>query len=325
MEIIILGFAILIIKYFTDIKFRTRVKSFAAEIFGSDPNIINWDNPNKTTSSFTIPKPNMSIFKKILYWFIGLVVLIIIISTWLPWFTVSPGEVWLIVRLGKLQESVYSEWLNFKVPLIDKVIYINTQTQKDTTEAASASKDLQNISTTIAVNYSLNKASVKNIYRNLGDARLLGDKIISPATQESVKAATAKYTAEELITKRALVSQDMKTALVEKLGKYGIDVSDVNIVNFQFSEDFDQAIEKKVKAEQEALAEKNKLEAVKFQAQQSIEKARAEAESIRIQAQAIKEQGGEQYVNLKWIERWDGKLPATSLGTSNGLIYNLNK
>lgn len=80
-----------------------------------------------------------------------------------------------------------------------------------------------------------------------------------------------------------------------------------------------------MKAEQEALAEKNKLESVKFQAQQSIERAKAEAESIRIQAEAIKSQGGAEYVNLKWIEKRDGKLPSTSLGNSNGLIYNLNK
>lgn len=97
----------------------------------------------------------------------------------------------------------------------------------------------------------------------------------------------------------------------------------MNIVNFQFSAEFDAAIEKKVKAEQEALAEKNKLESVKFQAQQKIEQAKAEAEAIRIQAEAIQNQGGEAYVNLKWIEKRDGKLPQTSLGEGNGVLLNL--
>jgi regulator of protease activity HflC (stomatin/prohibitin superfamily) len=208
----------------------------------------------------------------------------------LPWYTVSPGEIALITRFGKLQDSYATEGLNFKIPIIDQVVRINIQTQKVEATANAASKDLQNISATIAVNGSVQAASAKELYRNLGDASLVADKIINPSIQESVKAATAKYTAEELITKRTAVSQDIRMLLVEKLERRGIQVSDVNIVNFQFSADFDAAIEKKVKAEQEALAEKNKLESVKFQAQQSIERSKAEAESIRIQAEAIKSQ-----------------------------------
>ena len=267
----------------------------------------------------------LSVFKKVLFWGIGIVFLIIILSQWLPWYTVSPGEIALITRLGKLQDSVNTEWLNFKIPLIDKVIRINIQTQKVEATANAASKDLQNISATIAVNGAVLPSFAKELYRNLGDATLVADKIINPSIQESVKAATAKYTAEELITKRTAVSQEIRALLVEKLEKRWSQVSDVNIVNFQFSADLDAAIEKKVKAEQEALAEKNKLESVKFQAQQKIEQAKAEAESIRIQAEAIKSQWWAEYVNLKRIEKRDGKLPQTSLGSSNGLILNLKQ
>ncbi|HNG96963.1 MAG TPA: prohibitin family protein, partial [Candidatus Absconditabacterales bacterium] len=177
------------------------------------------------------------------------------LSTGLPWFTVSPGEVGLIVRLGRLQDSVYTEGLNFKRPLIDKIVKINIQTQKVQATADSASKDLQNISTTIAVNGNIKPTSAMDIYRNVGNAELVGDKIIAPAIQESVKAATAKYTAEELITKRTLVSQDIKGSLVEKLSKYGINVTDVNIVNFQFSQGFDQAIEAKENVKVEAATQ----------------------------------------------------------------------
>lgn len=123
----------------------------------------------------------------------------------------------LLVRLGKLQEPTYTEGLHFKIPLIDKVVKVNIQTQKVESSAYAASKDLQNISATIAVNGNLSPASAKDIYRNLGDATLVADKIINPSIQESVKAATAKYTAEELITKRSLVSQEIKSLLVEKL------------------------------------------------------------------------------------------------------------
>ena len=97
--------------------------------------------------------------------------LIVILSTGLPWFTVSPGEIGLIVRLGKLQEALYTEWLNFKIPLIDKVVRINIQTQKVQATAESASKDLQNISATIAVNGNIKSSSAIDIYRNIGKKR----------------------------------------------------------------------------------------------------------------------------------------------------------
>ena len=144
----------------------------------------------------------------------------------------------------------------------------------------------------------------------------LEDTLLAPAIQESVKAATAKYTAEELITKRELVRTDIENALKDKIVKYGVNIVQVNIVNFEFSKSFDMSIEAKVKAEQDALAQKNKLEQVKYEAQQKIESAKAEAETIRIQAEAIQKQGGAEYIQLKWIEKWSGQLPTTSLGTS---------
>jgi regulator of protease activity HflC (stomatin/prohibitin superfamily) len=220
---------------------------------------------------------------------------------------------------------VYTEWLNFKIPFMDTVVIMDVKTQKIQDTANSASKDLQNVETTIAVNGAIDPMKATYIYRTVGNLEEIASRIVTPAIQESVKSVTAKYTAEELITKRQAVSTEIKQWLIDKLTKYGLAVSDVNIVNFSFSDDFDQAIERKVKAEQDALAEKNKLESVKFQAQQKIEQAKAEAETIRIQAEAIKSQGGQEYVNLKWIEKWDGKLPQTNLGANQGMIYNLNK
>ena len=144
----------------------------------------------------------------------------------------------------------------------------------------------------------------------------LEDTLLAPAIQESVKAATAKYTAEELITKRELVRTDIENALKDKIVKYGVNIVQVNIVNFEFSDSFDASIESKVRAEQDALTQRNKLEQVKYEAQQQIERAKAEAETIRISAEAIQKQGGAAYVQLKWIEKWNGQLPTTSLGTS---------
>jgi regulator of protease activity HflC (stomatin/prohibitin superfamily) len=167
---------------------------------------------------------------------------------------------------------------------------MNVQTQKAEVQADSASKDLQAVRTTIAVNYNLDPAAVRTLYQTVGDNETITFKIIGPSIQEAVKATTAKFTAEELITERSAVAVDIKANLTNKLGKLGISVSDINIVEFRFSPEFDAAIESKVRAEQDALAQKNLLEKVKYEAQQKIETAKAEAESIRIQAEAVRNQ-----------------------------------
>lgn len=257
-------------------------------------------------------------------WFALVIIIIILLKTGLPIFVVSPWEVAMILRAGILQETTYPEWMYFKIPLLDTVKTLDIQTQKIEATADSASKDLQTIQTNIAVNASIDPSKAIYIYRNIGIDADIGAKIITPAIQESVKAVTSKFTAEELITKRSLVSQDIKVMLTDKLKQYGVLISDVNIVNFNFSPEFNQSIENKVKAEQDALTEKNKLETVKYQAQQKIEQSKAEAETIRIQAEAIKSQWWAEYVQLKRIEKRDGKLPSTNLwSSSNGLIMNL--
>jgi regulator of protease activity HflC (stomatin/prohibitin superfamily) len=116
-----------------------------------------------------------------------------------------------------------------------------------------------------------------------------------------------------LITKRDDVRDSITTKLENKLTERGLIINDVNITDFEFSAEFDRAIEQKVKAEQEALKAKEDLERVKFEAQQQIEKSKAEAEKIRIQAEAITKQGGEEYVKLQWIQKWNGQLPSTML------------
>jgi regulator of protease activity HflC (stomatin/prohibitin superfamily) len=140
------------------------------------------------------------------------------------------------------------------------------------------------------------------------------ERLVDPALQEAVKASTAKYTAEELITKREEVRESIKSHLKEKLESRGIDVDDFNIVNFEFSESFNVAIENKVTAEQSALAAKNKLEQIKFEADQRIAAARGTAEAIRIEADALK--SNPQVLQLRAIEKWDGRLPAVSGGAA---------
>ncbi len=140
-----------------------------------------------------------------------------------------------------------------------------------------------------------------------------------------MKANTAKYTAEQLITKREDVRAGIIALLTDKMKPFGVTVDAVNITNFDFSPQFNTAIEAKVTAEQNALAAKNKLDQVQYEAQQRVAQADGEAKAIAIQAQAINSQGGASYVQLKAIEKWDGKLPTQFIPGQSVPFLNLNK
>ncbi len=227
------------------------------------------------------------------------------------WFVIEPWYNWFTVTLWKINQTVYSDGLHFKTPLITKAVKYNIQTQKLEAVSAASSKDLQTVSASIVVNYKYKESEVVTLYKNVGSEEKVADKIIQPAVQEVFKSVVAKYSAEEIITKRPEVSKDIETALNTRLEKYWIQIQSFNIINFDFSKSFNDAIEAKVTAEQDALTQKNKLEQVKYEAEQRIVSAEAQAKAIEIQAKAIQNQWGEEYVKLKWIEKWNWQLPTT--------------
>lgn len=244
--------------------------------------------------------------KKFIFIPISIVVLIVILLV-NPIVTVGAGKRGVVTRWGAVQDRILGEGISLVAPIADNVVKMDVKTQKEEREASSASKDLQAVNTTVAINYRLDPTKVNKIYQSVGNDYAV--KIIDPAIQEYIKSATSKYTAEELITKREQVKEYLQTHLKENLAKNDILLEDVFITDFKFSDSFDKAIESKVTAEQRALESKNKLEQVKFEAEQQIATAKAEAESIRIKAQAVTQQGGADYVKLQAIQKWDGKLP----------------
>ena len=219
--------------------------------------------------------------------------------------TVGAGKRGVVLQFGAVTGKVFNEGLYFKVPFIQNVQKLDVRIQKEQTEAKASSKDLQTVNSTIALNFHLKEDQVNKMWQEVG--KDYKEKIIDPAIQETVKAQTAKFTAEELITKRDLVREDIKKSLSEKLSPIGIAVDELNIVNFQFSKTFDEAIEAKVTAEQSALAAKNKLEQVKFEAQQAIESATGKAKAIQIEGDALR--NTPQITELRWIEKWNGSVP----------------
>lgn len=221
--------------------------------------------------------------------------------------TVAAGERGVRTRFGAVVGEV-GQGLYVKIPIIESVVVIDVQTQKEQTNAEAASADLQTVHAVVAVNYNVDISKVQELYTNIGlDYK---SRIIDPAIQEAVKSSTAKYTVNELISKRPQVQDDIRSSLINRLSPQFIDVGAVSVVNFDFSDSFNKAIEAKVTAEQNALAAKNKLDQVKFEAEQTIATAQAQAEAIKIQAQAINSQGGADYVQLQAINKWNGALPA---------------
>lgn len=236
---------------------------------------------------------------------VGISVLIGIFAFFASFGTVNTGSRGVVLRLQNPTGEIKEQGFYWKTPFLEDVIDMPVQILKEEAEATAASKDLQDVTTKIALNYHLDPLRVGNIYQEVRKDYTI--RIIQPAIQEAVKSATAKYTAEELITKRSEVRDAIVANIREKITPRGMLVDEVNIINFAFSGSFNAAIEKKVTAEQEALASKNQLEKVKYDAQQSIERAKGEAESIRIQSQALTEQP--QYLEKLAIEKWSGILP----------------
>lgn len=240
---------------------------------------------------------------KAIAWLIGGVVVIALILILNPFVQVSAGERAVVTHFGAVSGEL-GPGIHWITPITSGSVVINVQTQKEQTEASAASKDLQNVTATVAVNYNVDPNKVTELYTTVG-LNFKGT-VIDPAIQEVVKSVTANYTAEELITKRPLVTDEVKAQLTQRLAANDILVTAISITDFKFSDSFNTAIEAKVTAQQNALAAQNKLAQVQFEAQQTVATAKAQAEAIQIQAQAINSQGGADYVALQKIKAWDG-------------------
>ncbi len=219
---------------------------------------------------------------------------------------VPAGHTGVQVTLGAVGGDVLQEGMHFKVPFVTNIVVMDNRVLKTEVECSSASKDLQTVSSTIALNYRVGRENSASIYKNVGTN--FEAIIVNPAIQECVKSVTAKYTAEELITERQRVGDQMKEALREKITPYGLDIEVFNIISFEFSEEFTAAIEAKQTAQQNALKAEQDLARIKVEAEQKVEQARAEAEAYRLKNEQITDQT----LMMEWISKWDGKLPAVA-------------
>jgi regulator of protease activity HflC (stomatin/prohibitin superfamily) len=259
-------------------------------------------------------------------WFMGLVagaatfLLAIVVGS----FTIiSAGHTGVQVTFGEVNMTPLSEGVHFVNPL-SSIKDVDVRLQKAELKGASAgTKDLQQVHTDIVVQYRLNASKVPHIYKEFG--LNVDDKVLGPGINEAFKSITGHYTSEELITKRDEVSTAITDHLRTKMAPFNIDVSGVSLVNFGFSADYQKAIESKVIATQNKLKAEQDLERIKVEAASRVAQAKGEAEAISIQAQAIQSNGGANYVQLQWIQKWDGNLPNTMLGDPSKLMINTGK
>ena len=242
---------------------------------------------------------------------------------WSSFTVISAGHTGVQVTLGEVSPNALTEGVHFVNP-ISSIKDVDVRLQKDQLAGANAStKDLQQVHTDIVVQYRLNAAKVPQIYKEFG--LNVDEKVLGPAINEAFKSVTAHYTSEELITKRQQVSDEIQQMLKAKVAPFDIDVSGISLVNFGFSADYQKAIEQKVISVQQTAKAEQDLRRIEVEAKSRIAQAEGEAKAISIQAQAIQSNGGQNYVQLQWIEKWNGQLPSTVLNGSNGMMLNLGK
>ncbi|MBI4781481.1 MAG: prohibitin family protein [Oscillatoriophycideae cyanobacterium NC_groundwater_1537_Pr4_S-0.65um_50_18] len=218
---------------------------------------------------------------------------------------INPGEAGVLSILGKATDGALLEGVHFKPPLVSKVDIYDVTVQKFEVPAQSSTKDLQQLTASFAINFSLDPLQVVTIRRTQGTLQNIVSKIIAPQTQESFKVAAARRTVEEAITKREELKQDFDVALGDRLNKYGIIVLDTSVVDLTFSTEFSKAVEEKQIAEQRAQRAVYIAREAEQEAEATINRAKGQAEAQRL----LRETLTSELLQKQAIEKWDGKFP----------------
>lgn len=235
---------------------------------------------------------------------------------------VDAGHTGVVTTFGKVNEGVLQEGIHFKLPFVQQVVKIDNRIQKLEVNTEAFSKDLQSVKTVLAINYRVDTAKSYSIYKNIGAD--YENVLVVPAVNEVLKAITATYTAEESVTNRQLISDGLVNGLNEKLNDIGLYVTDVNIIDFDFSDAFITAIEEKQVAQQKLLKAETEKKTAITNAQ-----ADAEAQKIRAEGEAeanktISQSLTDKVIENKKIEKWNGELPKVSGGAGTFVDIGLD-
>jgi prohibitin 1 len=241
-------------------------------------------------------------YTKIVIW--GVIILVALITFFSAIRIVDTGKIGVVTSFGKVTGRELSEGMSWVLPWgVNSVTEYDIKIQKQEESSAAATKDLQDVNGTVVLNFQISRGKVSEIHQKIGAD--YGGKLVTPAINEVFKAATAKFTATDLIQNRQELKSDVTSQLRSRLEKYGISVEDVSITNFTFSKSFTEAIEDRQVAQQQA-------ERAKF----NLERALTDAKAQEAQAESL----SAEYLQKLAIDKWDGKLPQY-LG--DGTVFNI--
>ena len=250
----------------------------------------------------------------------GGIVLLVGALLFRPFTIVNAGERGVVMQFGKVQDNVLDEGIHPIMPIVTSVKRLSVRVQQNSFNADAASKDLQKVSTQLAINWHIDTAQVNKVFQRVGDEQQIVLRIITPAVSEVLKAATAKKTAEEIITQRTSLKEEIDNALETRLAAYGVMVDDVSLVDFTFSPEFSKAIEAKQIAEQEAKqAEFTAVRASK-DAIAEVNRAKGQAEAQRLQRLTLTPV----LLQKQAIEKWDGHFPTVMGGSGTLPLINID-
>jgi prohibitin 1 len=243
---------------------------------------------------------------------VGGALLLLVALFFRPFAIVNAGERGVVMRLGRVQDGVLDEGFHFILPFVTSVKTMSVRVQRSDIKAQAASKDLQDVTTELALNWHIDPAKVNTVFQRIGTETEILQRIINPAVSEVLKAATAKKNVEEILTKRTELKNEIDQALKSRLTPYGLAVDDVSLVDFLFSPEFNKAIEAKQVAEQQAKqAEFVALKATK-DAEAEVNRAKGQAAAQRLQRSTLTPD----LLQKQAIEKWDGKFPIYMGGNS---------
>ncbi|BAZ52649.1 band 7 protein like [Nostoc sp. NIES-4103] len=258
-------------------------------------------------------------FNYIFYIAGGIIVLFLLISL-RPFTIINAGERGVVMKFGKVQNKVLDEGIHPIMPIVTSVKRLSVRVQQNSFQSDAASKDLQKITTELAVNWHVDPTRVNQVFQQIGDQEQIIKGIITPAVSEVLKAATAKKTAEEIITKRTELKEEIDQHLKTRLAAYNVIVDDVSLVNFAFSPEFGKAIEAKQIAEQEAKQAEFIAKKATQEAQAEVNRAKGQAEAQRLQRLTLTPE----LLQKQAIEKWDGRFPMVMGGNGSLPLVNIN-
>lgn len=259
----------------------------------------------------------LSIICTAVLWIIGLV------FVFGSWFTVAEGERAILTTFGKASNNIYEAGLHVKWPIIQDIKRFDVKTIRDDYKTETYTKDIQTARITVSYSYNLISNDIVETYKTYGNQ--WQERILYPNLEQTVKAEVGTWNADQMIANRDKVASNILASLQARMieHNYPVSITNFQMINIDYSDQFESAIEKKVVAEQAALEEANRTKQVEQKAKQQVTSAKAEAESMRIRANALA--NNPKLVNYEFVQKWDGKLPQIMTGDSMPILMNLNK